>query len=190
MPKMRLVVALPLIQLTIGVLLLRSNPAVEGYVPSRRVIYWGLNSSAMAFRILDRIDWSAWHMPRAALGLERDDIFLLLGAGIVWFFVGKEIERATSARERRLAPKVWMISVSLLRGGLAVLCLIQGLSYLVHPLPTTLYPIDCAVLPFLWSISLLVVSVRGALHGLAWRQPTSYTRGIRNTTLQSGPSAP
>jgi hypothetical protein len=175
MRSVRLALVLPAIQLVVATVLLRSGhepPAYfdTPYVPTPRLICWGLNAPALLFRgvdvLIDRWDSAPDWGTQPVFGFYRDDLFFLLGVIVVWYLVGRALDR------RRISkPAVSRRLVTVLPGHLVLLatgCLlfymgVGGLTISRYNNPN--YPL-CGVLYLIWSVILVLLSGRGLVQTL------------------------
>ncbi|MEQ1949706.1 MAG: hypothetical protein ABL995_21150 [Bryobacteraceae bacterium] len=104
--KLKLAWLLPLINVTVAAMLLHLAGPRSGYLPTARLICAGLNAPALAFTLV--ADWRPLSVPDLVLGFERSDIFFMVGVLIVWFCVGRVIDRhglaKTDSESRVIIP--------------------------------------------------------------------------------------
>jgi amino acid transporter len=111
MRKLRFAVILPVVQLIIALALFKwGERQWEGkglFVPTGRLLCHALNAPALLFlRLLDLFpDWSA---PRIC-GFYFDEIFFLPGVAVVWYLVGRALDRRVTphaqSQSRKTIPK-------------------------------------------------------------------------------------
>jgi len=180
MHKLRLAIVLPIIQVVIAAILLRlgKRPPVAMFVPTAQRINWGLNAPALLFRavpvfVAGREPASTWPS-RSVLGFDVSDLFFLVGVIVVWFLVGRALDRRrtskTAGGHRSATALVAHPLLLALAGLLFYLGLLERRSYL--DLVRTL-------LMWIWSASLIFVSIRGLVRVLRHPTATNQTAKIR-----------
>jgi len=172
MRKLRLALVLPITQFVIATILLKWGdrtvpPGKVMYVHTARLICWGLNAPALLFRFLNPIGWGPmWDgLPRSILGFDTDDLFFLLGVIVVWYFVGRALDRRPASE--KVAPR-GTVTVATLMVCFVVLALggllsFAGVHDLVHPSSNNPYHSVRGLLTLIWSVSLIFLSVRWLL---------------------------
>jgi len=104
MHKLRLAAVLPIVQFVVAVLLLQWGYRIHipMYLPTADLVCQGLNAPALLsrFPLYAVQEWepeSAW-VSRPMLGLYGGDVFFLVGVIVVWFLVGRALDRRRAAR--------------------------------------------------------------------------------------------
>jgi len=161
--KLRLAVVLPVLQCCLGVLLLLKGyeVAVVGtdtpVISASRVIYIALNAPATPVKLLDLL------LPYGlrtsmVMGLYSDDYLLLVGAGLLWFYVGR-------AWDRRKLPPAWRPLRATVRSAVFASLGVFVAFFGVSGLRTPLASVDCravaAGICFAWSLVLLAAAALG-----------------------------
>jgi hypothetical protein len=174
MRTVRLALVLPTTQLVVATVLLRSGDEPPAYfdtpfVPTPRLICWGLNAPAMLIRSL-HIFVHQWEWgTRQVLGFYMDDLFFLVGVIVVWYGAGRALDRrriSEPAGRRRLV-NLLPRHLLLLATGCLLFCM--GLGVLWNaPYNNPDYP-ACAILYLVWSAILAFLSGRGILRTLRRR---------------------
>ena len=135
------------------------------YVPTPRLICFGLNAPALLFKFLDPFSWGLeWdRLPRSLLGFDMMDLCFLLGVVVVWYLVGMALDRwrTACAPKRRGLFVTIALYVPLL--ALAVLLLYLGLHDLGPQQPENFDPPVGAYLTLLWSVALTLLSGKAFL---------------------------
>lgn len=93
MRKLKMAFVLPMFQVVLAAILLRWAGPADFYVPTSKLICWGLNAPALLFRV--QAGWgpiSAW-VPGSILGVDTSDLFFLVGVTVVWYLVGRALDR-------------------------------------------------------------------------------------------------
>ncbi len=163
MRKLRLAFALPFIQSILAAILLQWRTQSGFYVPTPRLVCWGLNAPALLFRTLNPIRWGPafWWLPRSILGFDTDDLFFMAGVIVLWYLVGHALDRrgvSATAGRRRTASCLLAYLLLLALGGVL---LYGGLHLLRHKSSDNPNDPVRAVLVLIWSVGLLCVSGRG-----------------------------
>lgn len=139
MAKNRLGLPLAAIQLVVAAILLQLGyraPLLHGselYVPTERLICLGLNAPARLFKFLDPIYWGEkfdW-LPRSMFGFYVDDLFFLAGVIIVWYLVGRALDRTRALRTTGGSRIALVIDILLL--ALGVIFLFGGRQEMMYP---------------------------------------------------------
>lgn len=144
-----------------AVLLSLAGPA--GPDPSIfRFICFGLNAPAQVFRFLDPTAWGPAFdfLPRSVLGFDTSYFFFLAGVFLLWYFVGRAIQRprdsATLDYEGNRKALSLVSSGLLLVLGIGLLALaIQALNRF-----SASTRIVYAILTFLWATVLIFASTK------------------------------
>jgi hypothetical protein len=168
MRKLRLALLLPVVQLLLAAILLRWGDtthlrASEDHTPTVRLICWGLNAPALLFRALDPIRLGptySW-IPTSILGFDIDDICFLVGVAVLWFFIGRAIDKRGSARttgRRGMVAALVGYTLLLALGGFL---LYAGPYDLEHPVSDNPNQPVRGILTLMWSVALLYLSGRG-----------------------------
>jgi hypothetical protein len=104
MPRLKLAIALPIVQLTAACVLARMGLTVL-YTPTSRLLMWGISAPAMPARKLGDIPIWIQHEPnwitRPVLGFDLDDLAFFVGVVCLWHLVGRALDR-----RRRGEPEV------------------------------------------------------------------------------------
>ena len=155
---------LPLLQVTFALLLLGRSGGPEKPAPTSRLICLGLNAPAMLFIYADPTLWgeSVDVLPRSIGGRETADLFFLAGVAVVWYLVGRAIDRKL-LRNREPAPardarKPYLFLAFLLAVGVYLLLLAMG--ELERPRFGGRYR---ATLSLIWAGSLIALSGWGLM---------------------------
>ena len=171
MPKLTFRVILPLMQLAIAVGLLRASevaPVPQFYVPTARLICWGLNAPAVLLsRAFDPHTWGlTWDwLPNFVFGVDRGDLLFLMGVGAVWYLIGckadrgRHLEDLTRVTVRGVLANFAVLAIGSLLG-------IWGWHLLGYPLANNPNEAIMAALTFAWSAGLVVVGARGLIHAI------------------------
>jgi hypothetical protein len=168
MRKLRLAFLLPTIQVLFAASLLQwaqRRPVPRGgelYVPTARLICFGLNAPALIFRFLNPIRWGssfAW-VPRATLGFDTDDIFFLVGVIVVWYLTGRALDQRqqpwrTAEGNRTSVRKILLYSILLAAGGALLVLGLQELG--AHRANNPASSVE-GILTLTWSIALIFSS--------------------------------
>jgi hypothetical protein len=132
----------------------------------RIILAWqvclGINAPAMIFKALALLHPSRYQPPYFSLfGFTEEEVWFLIGIGVLWYLIGRVIDRRQSS-PRRLNPARTSETVANLLLGFGIFLLIAGSMALrdaVHPGAVWLYPFYDGVfwiLLFLWSVCLIV----------------------------------
>ena len=125
MPKMRLRLVLPTVQVLAAATLLHFGGRYETPFPlgpQMRDVCWGLNAPAVPFQAVGR--WLAytftWLRGSLLLHLGVDDLFFLGGVAIVWYLVGRILDgrRTVPPRAKTRRLTVFLICPILLLLGI------------------------------------------------------------------------
>src|SRR5579883_2189764 len=170
MQKLKFALALPILGLAIAAGLLqlgyRAHAPVnsELYVPSARLVCFGFNAPALPLRMLNPIRWGPafYWLPRYLFGFDTDDLFLLAGVVILWYLVGRAVDRRRRPT-RTEKESVTSVIRYVLFVALAGLLLLLGVHDLRHPGYNNLHLPIGAFLTLAWSGVLLFISSRGFL---------------------------
>jgi hypothetical protein len=169
--KLRLGFVLPVVQIVIAVILLQLDYRTaapygsDSYVPAVRWICRGLNAPALTFRMLHPYFWGVtWDwVPRYILGFVADDFLLLVGVAVVWYFVGRAVDKRRSGevRENQLVIRLAKSAFLLALGGTLALAGLREWSqsailWLVAP-----GRLVGALLILIWAASLITISCIG-----------------------------
>jgi hypothetical protein len=169
MQKLRLALVLPIIQFVVAAILLQSgDPHVPMYVPTARLICWGLSAPALLFRALNPIGWGPTfeRLPRSIVGVDTDDLFFLAGVIVVWYIAGRALDQR---RTSKTAGRSGILTTSIVYPLLLVLggvLLFGGLYDLEHPSSNNPdHPVR-GLLTLMWSVSLIFLSGRGLVRAI------------------------
>ena len=191
MHKLRLALIMPVIQFVVAAILLQwgyRTPVLRGseiYIPTARLVCRGLNAPALLFRILDPFTWGVeWHhIPRSILGFDTGDIPFLVGVIVVWYLVGRALDKrriiSGTAVKSRIAVALVACFLLLLGGFLFSV----GLHDLGPGRPNNPSPPVGAVLTLVWSVALIFFSGRG-LVSLVRRSSSMALPAPRNTKTE------
>jgi hypothetical protein len=165
MQKLRLAWVLPITQVVVAAILLQwGNPHVSMYVPTARLICWGVTAPAMLFRGLGLLlgSWEStfpW-MTRSVGGFYTDDLFFLAGVVVVWCSVGRGLDQRRTRQTTGERGTVTALTAYTLQLVLWGLLFILGLDYLRNPpFNNPDYPV--VAIPILaWSVGLIFLSGR------------------------------
>ena len=162
MRKLKLRWILPLLQVALALFLLVPSGVPEKPAPISRSICLGLSAPAMFFIYAYPTLWgeSFDFLPRSIGGRDTRDLFLLVGIAVVWYLVGRAIDRrlsrdrktGRSARPRRLSQ---------------VLLLAMGIYLLLIAVNELLYPRFggpyLAIPTLVWSGTFITISGWGLM---------------------------
>src|SRR3954465_4075719 len=130
MRKLRLRWILPSLQVTLALLLLGPRGGPGNPVPTSRLICLGLNAPAMLFIYADPALWGESFdvLPRSIGGRDTADLFLLAGVAVVWYLVGRAIDRKLlrNRKPARDVRKPYLFPALLLAVGVYLLLLAMG----------------------------------------------------------------
>jgi hypothetical protein len=189
--KLRLALIMPVIQFVVAATLLQWGyrtpvpPGSEIYIPTVRLVCRGLNAPALLFRILDPFTWGVeWHdVPRSILGFDTGDIPFLVGVIVVWYLVGRTLDKrrliSGTAVRSRIAVALVACFLLLLGGFLFS----AGLHDFGPGRPNNPGPPFGAILTLVWSITLIFLSGRELLT-LIPRGRTAIPVSPTNTTTK------
>jgi hypothetical protein len=161
MHKLKLAIFLPIIQFAIAVILLKQAGRPDFYVPTSKLICWGLNAPALLFR--GQALWGPISVlvPGSIRGVDAGDLFFLLGVIVVWYLVGRALDRKRNL-ENECGPIRPMAVVAhcflLVVGGLLLYvgaALLGDVNYRGRP--------ERGILTLLWAVSLLFFSGRALM---------------------------
>jgi hypothetical protein len=164
MRKLKLAVALPAVQAIVAATLLYMAGPLRGPpVPTARLICVGLNAPAMFFSFVG-VD--------TIFGIDASDLFFLLGIIVVWYFVGRALDRRRVPRTIRESTMVRAVTHSFLlaMGGLL---LYIGLLNFRYPIFENLgrRP-ERGILTLSWSCCLIFFSGKALLRMIHVRPTT------------------
>lgn len=178
MMKLKFATILPIIQFAIAAILLQCGYRThiprrsEMYMPTTRLICRGLNAPALLFRILNPISWGPrfdW-VPRSILGFDTDDVFFLLGVIVIWYLMGRALDRRGDARVGGWIGILLRFAISLILLGLGVILVLAGLHDFGPGRPNNpSFPLG-AVLTLAWAIVLIFLPARGFVLTIRGRQ--------------------
>src|ERR1700730_7072894 len=163
--QLKFSIVLPVVQFILAILLLEwadraSRPRFDTlYYPTSQLVCAGINAPATILigfaGLFDRVD----HAPPPIFGLGLDEVFFFIGVLILWFLVGKVLDRRWSPGER---PAKWTV-IRLLSLGvplelLGALLFYEGLHGILTPGRWNNYfgNIVQNILVLLWSLILIV----------------------------------
>lgn len=169
MRKLKLAFILPIIQFFLAAILVQLSyraprpPGAEYYVPTVWLICRGLNAPAQLLSALVPITWgpaSEW-LPNPVLGFYKGDVFFLVGVIVVWYLVGRVLDRRRTQEtpgRRRTFTALVAHPLLLATGGLLFFSGLHnlGTNRLNYPDP----PWD-AYLTLTWSVTLFFFPGRG-----------------------------
>jgi hypothetical protein len=165
MQKLRLALVLPIAQVVVAAILLQwGNPHVSMYVPTPRLICWGLTAPAMLFRGLGLLLGSCepafpWRS-QSVFGFYIDDIFFMAGVIVVWYFVGRALDQRRTRQATGECGTLTALTACTLQLVLWGLLFILGLDYLRNPpFNNPDYPV-VAIPILMWSVGLIFLSGR------------------------------
>lgn len=174
MQKLRWSWALPIIQLAVAVTLVQYSyhaplpPGVDLSVPPAWTICRGIDAPAILFRTFGhyviRIGTRSPEegAPEKILGFYTDDWLFLAGVVLVWYLVGRALQRRWRARETRAAQNVIAALVSYsLQVASGVLLLFMGVHDLQYP--NSSYSDAAAFLILSWALILMTTGIKGIL---------------------------
>jgi hypothetical protein len=156
---------LPIIQLAVAAILLRSEYGQIGY---------GLNAPALLFKFLDPNGWGPTfgRLPQSILGFHTDDCFFLIGVIVVWYFVGRVLDGQRISKTSRVRGGATVLIVLFLLLALGVLIFPFALLDLLGPehFRNVGHLHESGLLALIWSISLICASIRGFLMAMRHRE--------------------
>ncbi len=179
MRKVRLAVVLPIVQFAAAAILLqwaRRVPVPPGsafYVPNVRLICDGLNAPALLFGALAIFG----SYTSSFLGFPTSDLLFLVGVIIVWYIVGRVLDRrrnSKAAPQRGIATALVMYPLLLMLGSLLLFLGVYGLG--PHR-PNIADPPVGAFLTLMWSGTLIFLSGRGLVRAIR-PAPRRVKRGL------------
>jgi hypothetical protein len=165
--RLKLAVLLPITQLAIAASLLQWSyriphpQGVELYSPTPWLICFGLNAPALIFRAVSPAMWGEEYrwFPASIAGFYSDEFFFLVGVILVWYLVGRTLDRRSSPRENTNPTFTTAIGATLLLalGGILFtsalhLFMFPGNDNPYHPVRTCL--------TFAWAVVIIFVSGR------------------------------
>jgi hypothetical protein len=170
MHKVRLAVVLPVIQFSVATTLLQWGyraPAPNGlddYVPAVHRICWGLNAPTLPFGVLDTVLWRYWPASGwqgwSVLHLYPGDVFFLAGVVVVWYLVGRGLDRRRFSETPPKHRAAVAVAGNLLLLALGGLLFFKGLADLAQQRLGYLEHVG-GLLTLAWSVSLIFLSGRG-----------------------------
>jgi hypothetical protein len=106
--KLRLAVALPTIQFVFAVITLQ-QPSSGFYVSTSRLVCWGLSAPALLFRV--QASWGPLStlVPASMFGIPTSDLFFLVGVIVVWYLVGRAVDRRLWPKPARTTPTITVV---------------------------------------------------------------------------------
>jgi hypothetical protein len=167
--KLKLALALPIIQFIGATLVLRwDGPSALG-PPTLLLICRGLNAPALLLRV--QAMWgpfSKW-VPGSLAGVDTSDLLFLVGVLFTWYFVGRALDRRRAPNppgSQKPTVSIAVASLLLATGGIL---LFAALAEFRNPNFADLGPPffdfhrrpEEALLTLIWSVSLIFLSLRG-----------------------------
>jgi hypothetical protein len=165
--RLRWAIVLPLVQFVVAAII-QLSPSWSPW----RDICSGMNAPALLFRAVPLIlaewrpesPWLSWSI----LGVYVSDFFFMLGVIVVWLLVGRALDQgrtSRTSRSRGFAAALIVHPLLLVLGGF-----LSYVGFYLDDLVRTL-------LTWLWSVSLIFVSVRGLVAAIRHREPTQREGG-------------
>jgi hypothetical protein len=164
MHKLKFSSILPITQGVVSAILLHwaNQSNIPGYVPTARLVCWGLSAPALLFRgvglLLTRLQSVFPRVIESVFGLYTDDLFFLLGVIVVWHLAGCTLDHRRASRAvvaRRTATTVIVNALLLTLGG--ILFALGWRDMVRPPYNNPAFPIG-AVLTWLWAFSLISIN--------------------------------
>jgi hypothetical protein len=180
--KPKLALVLPIVQFAIAAPLLYLAGANRSPVPTTRLVCSGLNAPAVLFAKLIAAAGVAlkWlpglvYLPGLDYDVEISDIFILVGVILVWFLVGRSIDRQRGpnpeVKSRTATALLWYTFLFATGGLLFFVGLLDFQQPNFDNLSHRLYR---GILTLLWAVSLIFIASKGL------------TRTIRSRNTGSG----
>jgi hypothetical protein len=178
--QLKLSLLLPLMQLFLAVGLWdghrTATPRVLDtfYWPTSVLICYGINAPALVLKLLafpftrgDQVT------PPSISGYGLEELFFFLGVGILWFYVGKLLQRASERAPSAKHFGLRQALANLFFIALGVALLIEGIQGLRTPGKWNNYwgNIAESVLFLVWSLILLAFPGLQVAKGIRWRTP-------------------
>jgi hypothetical protein len=117
MSKLKFAVLLPILQLLIAVILLQWGYREHGrrgldtpYGSTATMVCHGLNAPALLLRALALLlpVAMATRVPTLQFGFGLDEIFFLVGVGVLWSLVGGVLDRSRAPKTSKSASNLWL----------------------------------------------------------------------------------
>jgi len=152
------------------------------YVPTADLVCQGLNAPALLsrFPLYAVQEWgpeSAW-VSRPMLGLYGGDVFFLAGVIVVWFLVGRALDRRRTARALGKSRVIIELAKHSFLLAVGAFLLLGGILDFSFPYFSNMgYSPERALLTLIWSVSLLFISCRGFVRAIRHRWATQREGG-------------
>jgi tellurite resistance protein TehA-like permease len=163
--KLRFAVFLPALQVVLALVLLQWDVAPDFYWSEPMLICDGLNAPAFLFMAPTRWPPIAELAGGRVLGTDISDIFFLAGVLVVWYMVGRALDRRRGSQPHKKPPaSIFITHLGMLAvGGVLLYVALQDFSANVG------YHQEQGILTLAWSISLMFISARGLLSAIRSR---------------------
>jgi hypothetical protein len=192
--KIKFAIVLPIAQLVAAVIMLRMGHRVElvkqrlydtSYTSTINSICVGINAPAILFRPVGRIVIplmiilpDSWIEGLPSIGYRIDSIPFLIGVIVVWYLIGRTLDRRRSARALAVTPKLtaslFRKTILILAGGFLLFMAARFLGnpgMFCNPSGTTAE----ALLYLVWSAALIILPVISIVNEIRRRRSTRAT---------------
>lgn len=164
MRKLRLAALLPIFQVVLAAILLQWAVPPNFYWSEPVLICQGLNAPALLFVALTRWPPIAELAGGRVRGTSINDIFFLLGVVVVWYFVGRALDRKRGSRQQKQSGAPKSVAAYLVILAAAGILLYLALLDFQNPNFDSWHHFpERAVLTLAWSTTLAFISARGLL---------------------------
>jgi hypothetical protein len=145
------------------------------YWPTSALVSYGINAPAVFMKLLAfPFTRGNWFSAPSVLGYGLEEVFYFLGVGILWFLIGRKLDKQASGqphvKEQRALPRVF---ANLFLVFLGVALLVEGVSGLRNPWKWGNYAGNVVESVFFLAWSLILVGFPGlqVVRGIRWHTP-------------------
>jgi hypothetical protein len=164
MRKLRFAALLPVLQVTLAAILLQWAGPPDSYWSEPMLICRGLNAPALLFMAPTMWPPISELARGRVLGISISDIFFLVGVLVVWYLVGRALDRRLDSQRRDGPGPLTALIAHLMTLAVGGILLYVALHDFQYPNFDNLgHRPERAILTLAWSISLILISVRGLL---------------------------